>query len=100
MKELIDSFFALVGKGKIEIYNEFRLQHEFGIFLREHIPGRKIQFERNVAYFGLNRSDFVKKEIDVCVFGESSRDCAIELSAQETDNIQKQCIVSARTFDF
>jgi len=47
--------------------------------LRGHIPGRKIQFERNVAYFGLNRNDFVKKEIDICVFGESSRDCAIEL---------------------
>jgi len=79
MKQLIDSFFALVGGGEIEIYNEFSLQHEFGIFLRERMPGRKIQFERNVAHFGLNKNDFVKKEIDICVFGESSRDCVIEL---------------------
>ena len=79
MKELIESFFALVGKGKIEIYNEFSLQHEFGIFLREHMPGRKIRFERNVTYFGLNKDDFVKKEIDICVFEESSWNCAIEL---------------------
>ncbi len=32
------------------IYNEFSLQHELGIYLRRALPGNyKVQFERNIA---------------------------------------------------
>jgi len=63
-------FFQEVARGVIEIYNEFSLQHELGCFLRSRFPHPeyKIQFERPVSFFDLNRSSFVKKEIDVSVF--------------------------------
>ena len=64
----IDDFFANVGNGNIEIYNEFSFQHELGIYLREKFPTYKIQFERNVEYFGLIKSQFIKKEIDISIF--------------------------------
>ena len=35
MERLIGDFFKLVGSHDIEIYNEFSLQHELGIFLRK-----------------------------------------------------------------
>ena len=32
--ELVKTFVEFVAKGEIEVYNEFSLQHEVGIFLR------------------------------------------------------------------
>ena len=60
MEDIIHDFFYLVKNKKIEIYNEFSLQHELGIFLREKYKGSKIQFERNVSYFDLDKSNFKK----------------------------------------
>ena len=77
--ELIENFFDLIRNGQVEIYNEFSLQHEVGIFLRNCISNRKIQFERNVSHFGWEKKEFYKKEIDLCVLGDSYPDCAIEL---------------------
>lgn len=57
-----------VESGSVEIYNEFSLQHEFGIFLRSTLQTVKVQFERNVSYFGANKSDFAKREIDICAY--------------------------------
>ena len=64
LKELIEQFFDIVESSGIEIYNEFSLQHELGIFLRNKLPGYKIQFERNVSFF-TNDTDTIKKEIDI-----------------------------------
>lgn len=33
---------ALVEDGEVEVYNEFSLQHELGIFLRANITGYKV----------------------------------------------------------
>lgn len=60
----------LVEAGEVEIYNEFSLQHEFGLFLRAHFSAAKVQFERNVAFFGLDKTGFEKREIDICVYAE------------------------------
>jgi len=82
MEDIIASFADEVRSGRVEIYNEFSLQHEFGIFLRTLLSDRKVQFERNVSYFGLNKDDFEKREIDIVVFDEENpRDpeIAIEL---------------------
>jgi len=70
-----------VAKGEVEIYNEFSLQHELGILVREEVPERLVQFERNVSYFGLNKLDFEKREIDIVVYDRNSAtlDAAIEL---------------------
>lgn len=77
----IDDFFSEVRNGTIEIYNEFSLQHEFGIYLRKRFVGYKVQFERNVEYFGFEKSDFVKKEVDVSIFSDNNSDlaCVFEL---------------------
>jgi hypothetical protein len=58
------SFFSDVAKGAIEIYNEISLQNEFGLYLRKTFnTAFKTQFERPVAFFGLHRSNFVKKKL-------------------------------------
>ena len=67
---------ALVGDGEVEVYNEFSLQHELGIFLRANITSYKVQFERNTKFFGIQGT--VKHEIDIVVYNDSER-YAIEL---------------------
>ncbi|MCE7913083.1 MAG: hypothetical protein DYH15_00080 [Nitrosomonas sp. PRO4] len=42
MKQHIETFFDQVRSGEIEIYNEFSLQHELGIFLRNLMPNHKV----------------------------------------------------------
>lgn len=66
LKDFLDNF------NEENIYNEFSLQHELGIFLREKLKkdDYKVQFERNVgSFFGKdNVSDMVKKEIDIVIY--------------------------------
>ena len=91
------SFFSKVAKQSVEIYNEFSLQHEFGIHLREEFEeGFKIQFERPVSFFGLDRSNFVKKEIDISIFAPNQLEkYAVELkyprNGQHPEQIFKAC---------
>ncbi len=66
----------LVKNGKIEIYNEFSLQHELGIFFRDILVDYKVQFERNTKFFGI--AGTVKHEIDIVVYNNYHR-YAIEL---------------------
>ncbi|ALS25077.1 hypothetical protein [Paenibacillus naphthalenovorans] len=79
LKTMISSFFQHVQDHKIEIYNEFSLQHELGIYLRERLPQYKVQFERNVSYFS-SQSSTIKKEIDISIFTKDyTEKYAIEL---------------------
>lgn len=69
---------------RIEIYNEFSLQYEMGIFLRHHLDESKykVQFERNVRYFfeHISTKETTKKEIDIAIFDDNkSEKYAIEL---------------------
>ena len=80
VKVLIADFADKVAAGDIEIYNEFSLQHELGIYLRSKLPGKKIQFERNVSFFDSGKTPFIKKEIDIVVYSDKNApDVAIEL---------------------
>ncbi len=81
MERVISSFAKQVGSGSIEIYNEFSLQHELGIFLRNAFMGKDIQFERNVTYFGFEKERFAKREIDIVLYENRSSllDAAVEL---------------------
>ena len=74
----VEEFLGAVGKREIEIYNEFSLQHEFGIWLRQHLgdPTIKIQFERPVSFFGV-RNRLTKKEIDLACFTSTSATQAV-----------------------
>ncbi|MDD4965285.1 MAG: hypothetical protein PHI11_15370 [Gallionella sp.] len=76
----IEDFLKEVGSGAVEIYNEFSLQHELGIFLRNQLGGCKVQFERNVSHFKLQKAALEKKEIDITV---TSVDSGERLSAIE-----------------
>ena len=66
----------------IEIYNEFSLQHELGIYLRDNFDDCQVQFERNIDYFDeyMINEEPVKKEIDIVIFNKDKSSChAIEL---------------------
>ncbi len=76
IKTLLREFVCMVESGKVEIYNEFSLQHELGIFLREKLPNLKVQFERNTRFFGI--SNTIKHEIDIVVYNDLEK-YAIEL---------------------
>ena len=69
LRQHITTFFAAVGQGQIDIYNEFSLQHEFGAWLRKHtqVAHLKFQFERPARFFGIDRK-LTKKEIDLACF--------------------------------
>jgi hypothetical protein len=74
----ISDFFRYADSQRIELYNEFSLQHELGIYLRNRCPNYSVQFERNINYFfGINTTT-VKKEIDITVYDKNEK-FAIEL---------------------
>lgn len=78
---VITPFISAVAGGKLDVYNEFSLQHELGIFLRNSLPNLKVQFERNVSFFFADKSRFTKREIDISAFSaiDKSLEFAIEL---------------------
>ncbi len=65
------------------IYNEFSLQHELGIYLRNSLEKNyKVEFERNISFFieNVDKKEFTKKEIDITIYSEDKREkYAIEL---------------------
>ena len=84
LNELLESFCESIAAETIEIYNEFSLQHELGLFLREKLPDYKVQFERNISFFFPPHRAFTKREIDITVFsphapGRMNLKYAIEL---------------------
>ena len=79
-EHVLDDFTFQITKGKIEIYNEASIQYELAIFLRDVLPNYKIQLERNVSYFELNKKHFLKREIDIVLFNTTkTRKFAIEI---------------------
>ena len=71
VKKLLYDFVAMVENEQVEVYNEFSLQHELGIYLREKLPKYKVQFERNAKFFGI--SDTLKHEIDVVIYNDTEK---------------------------
>jgi hypothetical protein len=63
LEKLINDFWQYVRDEKVELYNEFSLQHELGIFLRNVLDGYLVQFERNVSFFGIFGNTTIKKEM-------------------------------------
>ncbi len=76
IKKLLQDFTNLLRSEEIEVYNEFSLQHELGIFLRNALPDHKVQFERNTNFFNIH--DTIKREIDIVVYNHKEK-FAIEL---------------------
>lgn len=65
LTQLILCFLEYIEKANIEIYNEYSFQFELGLFLREKLleQGYKVQFERNVSFFGISTEEMVKKKL-------------------------------------
>jgi hypothetical protein len=78
IKDLLTQFMKMVGEGSVVVYNEFSLQHELGIYLRQCLPSYNVQFERNAKFFGIKKGETIKHEIDIVIFNDSER-YAIEL---------------------
>ena len=76
VKKLLYEFIHLLENGSINIYNEFSLQHELGIFLRNKLSDYKIEFERNTKYFNITQT--IKHEIDIVIYNDKEK-YAIEL---------------------
>ena len=80
MQRIDDQLVIDLKAGVTEIYNEFSLQHEIGILMRQVLPDCRVQFERNVSFFGFNKTMFEKKEIDISIFTSAKNPMkAIEL---------------------
>ncbi len=79
LEVLIIDFLNTIEPKAIEIYNEFSLQHELGIYLRNYLPNYKVQFERNISYF-FDKAQTIKKEIDIVIFDNNKTEkYAIEI---------------------
>lgn len=79
LSKYITDFFNYAEKTKLELYNEFSLQHELGIYLRNVLSDYKVQFERNISFFTPD-TNTIKKEIDISIFNEEMNEkYAIEL---------------------
>jgi hypothetical protein len=97
MRAILSEFVYDIAQGRIEIYNEFSLQHEFGIHLRGKFPDMKVQFERNVSALFSATSQFIKREIDISVIStdESHKHSVLELkfprNGQHPEQMFKFC---------
>ena len=111
LKDLIESFIDDTFSSKEEeenIYNEFSLQHELGIYLRGHLPGNyKVQFERNIMDIlgtdsGYTDDDFVKHEIDIYIFNKNKvkERYAIELKYPTNGQTPNQLFMFCKDFSF
>jgi hypothetical protein len=101
MIEEIRNFIDTIKTGGTEVYNEFSLQHELGIYLRSRFAGMKIQFERNVSFF-FQTGEFVKKEIDISIYaGDKSRlHYAIELKYPRNGQYPEQMFSFCKDIKF
>ena len=97
----IDNFVDTIRNSKVEVYNEFSLQHELGIFLRSRLVNLEIQFERNVSLFFIT-GEFVKKEIDISVYAadKSRLHCAIELKFPRNGQYPEQMFSFCKDIKF
>lgn len=88
---IINELVRLISSGTIEIYNEFSLQHELGIVLRNNLSKNWIvQFERNIGYFGIPSENLPKREIDIVAFDQNKKQkIAFEL---KYPNIPNKCL--------
>lgn len=84
-----ERFSKEIASGNVEIYNEFSLQHELGLFLRNEAPNSlKVQFERNVSYFGMEKEARQKRKIDIVVFSGQRDDLVAALELKYPRNGQ------------
>lgn len=71
--DYIPGFASLISNAEIEVHNEASVALELAIWLRAQLPAHyKVQVERNIRYFGLDKQKFVKQRMDLAVFRPDS----------------------------
>jgi hypothetical protein len=104
LQPLLTDFVSKVSQREIDVYNEASLQFELAIYLRERVSGDyMVQLERNVDYFGLNKNNYLKKEMDVVIFANNSdrgdRHC-IELKFPRNGQYPEQMFEACKDIRF
>lgn len=75
IKGALGTLIVGVRAGTIEIYNEASVQYELAIIFRRMVgEDYNIHLERNIEDYGLNKSKYIKKEMDICLRGKRSND--------------------------
>ncbi|MCF7559419.1 hypothetical protein L3X39_02130 [Sabulilitoribacter multivorans] len=93
MNELLNRFIEKIKKSEIDLYNEFGLQFELALFLRNSIEleDYKIELERPINHFGIKKNICIpKKEIDICVYRENTLKTAIEIKVSTNGQVPLQ----------
>jgi hypothetical protein len=62
IQSLIENFVKYIKQEKVELYNEASVQYELAFYLRNKIKNYKIQLERNVTHFHLEKRKFEKRK--------------------------------------
>lgn len=72
--ESVEELCRFLNINKIEIYNEKSLQHELNYIFREKLGSQyKTYLERNIEDFGVIKSHFTKKEMDISIVKQGSQ---------------------------
>jgi hypothetical protein len=102
LKGAIASFLDEIATGRVEVYNEFSLQHELGIYLRSSLPEHRIQFERNVSHYQLTKGAFLKREIDISIMPKRENKLlhAIELKFPDNGQYPEQMFSFCKDIGF
>ena len=98
----IEEFIKKISDGKIEIYNEASIQFEMAIFFREKIENNfEIQLERNVEFFSLDKSNYIKKEMDIVIFSKDMKEkYCIELKFPTNGQTPEQMFQTCKDIKF
>jgi hypothetical protein len=95
--QAVEALTSLVRNGQVDLYNEASVQYELAILLRYELGGSyKVQLERNIDYFELDKAKFIKKEMDIVLFRKdlSEKSC-IEIkfptNGQHPEQMFKAC---------
>jgi hypothetical protein len=100
LREIIEAFLNYYNKSDVDIYNEFSLQHELGMYIRNILPNYKIQFERNVSFF-TDSTNTIKKEIDISIFNlDMTEKYAIELKFPRNGQFPQQMYYFVKDIKF
>lgn len=93
MKKHLQNFIKQIKEEKIDIYNEFGIQFELALFLRnlQEFKGYKIELERPINHFGIKKSQSIpKKEIDLCIYKENQFLAAVEIKVSKNGQVPLQ----------
>ncbi|MDG1719893.1 MAG: hypothetical protein P8I31_01405 [Bacteroidia bacterium] len=93
MKEYLNKFIEKIRNREIDLYNEFGLQFELALYLRNlnEFNDFKIELERPINHFGIVKtSEIPKKEIDVCIYKNNVLKTAIEIKVSTNGQVPLQ----------